>query len=225
MTKNTTDQVINTSDNRVVDAPCAVCKRVNRHKILASVDREGEIWSGQNSLQWENHHNLIQCGGCETVSYMTTSMSSDDWEFDDFDRPYVVESKAYYPSSNERRGLMRDAILLPSLIKRIYIETISALNNDEPVLAGIGLRALVETICKEKNAPGRNLEKNIDGLVGLGFLTSEGASTLHKIRTLGNKAAHEVIPHTPEQLNLALDVCEHILNGVYLLPAHVARTL
>jgi hypothetical protein len=45
-----------------------------------------------------------------------------------------------------------------------------------------------------------------------------------KIRTLGNDAAHEVKPHKPKQLSLALDVCEHLMKGVYLLPHYAEET-
>jgi hypothetical protein len=68
------------------------------------------------------------------------------------------------------------------------------------------------------------LEAKIDSLVNLGVLTSEGAIILHKVRTLGNNAAHEVKPHTSEQLNLALDVAEHLLKGVYILPYFANQT-
>src|SRR5665213_4287430 len=78
------------------------------------------------------------------------------------------------------------------------------MNNDQPVLTGIGLRALVETICKDKKASGGNLVEKIGSLVSLGVLTADGATILHRIRTLGNDAAHEVKPHTAEQLGICL---------------------
>jgi hypothetical protein len=45
--------------------------------------------------------------------------------------------------------------------------------------------------------------------------------SLHKIRTLGNAAAHEVKPHTEKQLRLAMDVIEHLLTDVYILPKRI----
>jgi hypothetical protein len=106
-------------------------------------------------------------------------------------------------------------------VRGIYKETIQALSNNSPVLAGIGLRALIETICKEKNAEGRNLFLKIDDLVAKQILTPTGSTILHKIRTLGNDAAHEVKPHSEKQLGLAMDVVEHILNDVYIIPSKV----
>jgi hypothetical protein len=111
---------------------------------------------------------------------------------------------------------------LPTNVQRIYGETLQALNSKSPILAGIGLRALVETICKEEEAAGKNLLENIDDLVRKQILTPAGAKILHNIRTLGNVAAHEVRPHNDKQLGLAMDVVEHLLADVYILPKRVA---
>ena len=106
-------------------------------------------------------------------------------------------------------------------MKKIYEETLQALNIQSPVLTGIGLRALVETVCKAKDASGKNLRKKIDNLVEKQVLTPNGADTLHKIRTLGNDATHEVKPHNEKQLGLAMDVVEHLLKEVYIFPKQV----
>lgn len=77
---------------------------------------------------------------------------------------------------------------------------------------------------KEKNAAGKDLFEKINGLVVAGVLTKDGADILHKLRVLGNKAAHEVKAHSATELNLATDVVEHLLKAVYILPFHAKRT-
>lgn len=79
-------------------------------------------------------------------------------------------------------------------------------------------------VCKDKNAAGGDLFAKINSLVVLGVLTKDGANILHKLRTLGNNAAHEVKPHTPKELGLAFDVVDHLLLGVYILPEHAKQT-
>jgi len=51
-----------------------------------------------------------------------------------------------------------------------------------------------------------------------GVLTTEGAEILHSTRLLGNLAAHEVKAHSIEELSAAMDVAEHLLTSVYVLP-------
>lgn len=223
MPQNTRNLDINKTAGTIVDVPCTVCRRSTKHKVLASADLDGEDWYGENSVQYEVHHQVVQCQGCETTTFRVISTNSEDYEPVD-DHLECIESVTLYPSRNEGRTPVKDIHLLPPNVQRIYDETIKAMNNDQPVLAGIGIRALVETICKDKQATGHNLAEKIDALVTIGVLTSDGATILHKIRTLGNDAAHEVKPHKTEQLSLALDVCEHLLQGSYLLPYYAKKT-
>ena len=40
---------------------------------------------------------------------------------------------------------------------------------------------------------------------------------------MGNEAAHKVKAHTPDELNIAFDVVEHLIKAVYLLPEQAKR--
>ena len=106
----------------------------------------------------------------------------------------------------------------------VYLETVDALNSDQPILSGIGIRAIIETVTNDQKAVGFNLEKKIDDLVSKGVLARDGANILHKIRSLGNKAAHEVKAHDAAELKLAMDVVDHLLQAVYILPHHSKKT-
>ena len=70
----------------------------------------------------------------------------------------------------------------------------------------------------EKKAKGRDLLKQIDDLKAQGVITSSGATILHSIRQMGNESAHEVRANTEDELTTALEVVEHLLMGVYLIP-------
>ena len=158
------------------------------------------------------------------MSFRKCSKNTEDYDCEDENTISLNESVILFPSRSEGRDAIKDVYLLPSKVQQIYEEIIKALNNDQPVLAGIGIRALLETICKDKNALGKSLLDKIDNLVSMQFLTKDGALILHKIRTLGNDAAHEAKPHSPKQLCLALDICEHLLQGVYILPHYAKQT-
>jgi hypothetical protein len=105
----------------------------------------------------------------------------------------------------------------------VYSETRTALANDQPVLAGIGIRAIVETVCKDQSAAGNNLMEKIDDLARKGVVTPDGAKILHSLRFMGNDAAHEVKAHAEADLMTALDVVEYLLKGVYILPRLAAK--
>ena len=204
-----------------IDSSCRICKRSTKHAILSGTELSGSTPMGHGDyFQWNNEYQIIQCLGCETVAFRETHENSEDYYQvgpDDYEHALSVD---IYPNPEEGRNLIQDDYLLPIDLQRIYSETIKSINNGLAVLTGIGIRAIVETICKDKNAAGKDLYKKINDLVTQGVLTKDGADILHKLRTLGNEAAHEVKPHDKVQLGLALDVIDHLLQGVYILPHH-----
>jgi len=165
---------------------------------------------------------IIQCQGCEIIVFRKTYSNSEDYDSSsdgENEMEYIVHEEVF-PNPEEGRKTIEDNHLLPPRLLVIYSETLKSLNSNLPVLTGIRVRAIVETVCKDKNSNGSNLFDKINDLVTQGVLTRDGADILHKLRTLGNEAAHEVKPHGNVQLGLAFDVIEHLLQGVYILPVH-----
>jgi transcription termination factor NusB len=202
-------------------SPYVKCTGRTTHTVLFSVDIHGD--ESDYDYYWIARHQIVQCLGCKSVSFRTATSNSEDLEPDD-DQEHLVESvnESLFPPRREGLSdLGHDLHYLPLSVQRIYKETLMAMSNQAPVLAAIGLRALVETVCKEKDAIGDNLSKQIDNLVSINVLTPTGAAILHKIRTLGNAAAHEVKPHNDKQLGLAMDIVQHLLKDVYILPRQV----
>ena len=215
-----------TKDKRLF-IPCVDCNGHTNHIVLVSADLSGteELARGYE-VHWSSNHQIVQCLGCDAISFRKADQNSEDGDVqigpDEWEQNVYEE---LYPNRSQGRVQIKDVQLLPNDIERIYGETMKALNGSQPVLAGIGIRALIETVTKERNANGRDLMEKINDLVTQGVLTKDGANILHKLRILGNQAAHEVKPHSADQLGLAMDVVEHLLQGVYILPYHAKRKL
>ena len=153
------------------------------------------------------------------MSFRTVSTFSEDCEYD-HEGMYYPETIKCYPGRVEGVKSL-ESHLLPHTIQQIYKETVLSLENEQFILAGIGIRAIVETICKDLDAEGRDLYSKINTLKDKSIVTQEGADTLHKLRVLGNSAAHEVKAHNSRQLELALQIIEHMLEGTYIIPSRV----
>lgn len=208
-----------------LDVDCRQCHRTTKHVVLASADASGQEPMGPDDfLHWDAAHQIIQCMGCEAISFRRATSDSESFVQVDENEYEQASTVDVFPNPNEGRAQIVDAYLLPDHTGRIYGETMKALNSGQAVLCGIGVRALIETVCKDKKAAGKDLFAQINDLVTQGVLTKDGADILHKLRTLGNDAAHEVKPHTDKQLSLAMDVVEHLLQGVYILPVHAKAT-
>jgi hypothetical protein len=196
--------------------PCPLCSNDTRHKTLTSADYVGVATDME--FDWLERHEIVQCLGCEYLSFRKASTNSESYSHDEHGDIQPDIKEELFPSRIGGRRDLANTHYLPSEVKRIYQEAKLAVANPQPTLAGIGIRALVETVCKEKSASGGNLEQKIDSLAAAGLLTTEGSEILHGLRFLGNDAAHESTPHSKKTLNVALDVIENLLTNVYILP-------
>lgn len=219
-------QELNQTVGQAVDVACGECRRRTKHAVRASVDvGETTTGSGNFSIDWGMNYQIVECLGCETISFrkLTHDSQTSHVQYEDGSVGFEPDEELF-PNPGVGRTSMIDVELLPAAVQRIYSETLKALTSQLPVLAGIGIRALIESLAKEKGATGKDLMARIDDLVVLGILSTDGAAILHKLRILGNEAAHEVKPHSEQTLGLALDVVEHLLQGVYILPHHARKT-
>lgn len=209
--------------NEELALSCMKCAGKTTHKVVASYDLRGSSDDGRILFQWATDHQIVQCQGCKSVSFRKASSNSEDWVQTSYDGDgeYVIDEELYPPRLDGIKGIGQSVHHLPASVRRIYDETLKALATQSPVLAGIGVRALLETVCKEKSATGHDLLTKIDSLVASAVLTPASAAILHKIRTLGNSAAHEAKPHSDKQLALAFNIVEHLLKDVYILPRQV----
>jgi hypothetical protein len=181
--------------------------RNTNHQILYTDSQSGE--DEKLDIWWKIENHLVKCMGCDTVALFCRSTNSESF-------PDTNEN--IYPELKLGRVPIDGYDDLPQQLRQIYLETLKAMDANQPILAGIGIRAIIETVCKERNTSGSKLENQIDDLASQGVLTAAGAALLHKLRIIGNKAAHEVKPHSNKELSLAMEVINHLLLGVYILP-------
>ncbi|WP_230674816.1 DUF4145 domain-containing protein [Vibrio cholerae] len=208
-----------------LDSSCGVCKRSTKHLVLSDIHTQGFEDHGQyGGMSWYDEYQIIQCQGCESIVFRSTHENSEEYDYgythDGQECVIPIQTIDVYPNPEEGRQPINDYFVIPQKLHAIYRETISSLNSNHAILTGIGIRAIVETICKDKNAQGNNLYLKINDLVTQGVLTQDGADILHKLRSIGNDSAHEVKPHDSVQLGLAIDVIDHLLQGVYILAYH-----
>lgn len=200
-----------------VQCHCATCKRPTNHVVICSAheetffphDNDGPYSGGTT---YTVDHQLVECQGCNSVRYRSYGDDGDGY-------PYIRQ----FPPPPPDIEVLRDAWRLPPEVRRIHSETIGALENGYSTLAGIGIRLLIECVCRHEGVEKKNLAEAIDALAEKGVVVNGSAKILHLLRVLGNEAAHQAKAHSTEQLNLALDIVQTVLKNVYLHP-HQAAT-
>jgi len=224
MDKNTATETteVQYPDGRESLVACAQCNGATCHTVLSVVETTTDH-PHADATEWVEYL-TIQCAGCKTVSFCREYKCSEDHFYNPVtDQEELSVTQTMYPGRIAGRPLLENLYYLPKEVRRVYGETHDALCNDLAILAGVGIRAIVEAVCTEKTAAGSNLKKRINALVPMGLITSGEATILHSLRFMGNKAAHRVKAHTQEELSAAFDVVEHVLTGVYILPKTSAK--
>ncbi|MDP3052009.1 MAG: DUF4145 domain-containing protein [bacterium] len=217
------DKKYNKTKDKIYKLACRNCNAVTNHKVLTSVENN---WGDDDiPMYGTDVSEIVECLGCDSISFRLTSTNSeniDGYNEETGDFEYTVDEELY-PNRIAGRKVIENTYLLPTKTLNIYKEVHKALCSRFRILAGIGIRVIVESVCREKEAKGPNLENKIDDLVNKGLLTKENAEALHATRLLGNKLAHEFIESRDEELEIAMDIVENLLMSVYIIPEKTKR--
>lgn len=189
---------------------CSVCRHQTNHDIVGKHEESVD----PNIYHCMTQHAVVQCCGCDTVSFRKT--------FHDYESAFPVDNGEWdhpitvdvYPKKPKGTLDLSDA---PEIVIDIYSEACNAFRDESYTLAGIGFRATIEAICNDQKIEGKELSTRINNLNGKGLISKKDSLRLHSIRFLGNDAAHDIKKPTQGVLDAALTIIEHLLTTVYIL--------
>lgn len=205
-------------EETALEVHCNRCGAKTNHAVLRSVKySDTEIIDERCGYSWGGESQILNCCGCGEFTFRDISWCTEDEEIAE---KFFPERLKINPS---QLYLREDVSQLPDTIQAIYQEVLSAVQNNFTILAGFGIRAILESVCNDRNAKGGNLFEKIDFLHQAGLITQDGTKILHSIRLLGNDAAHEMKGLTQSQTLVALRVIDHLLLGVYVLPREAKK--
>ncbi len=212
-------------------ALCTNCKRETNHNVLKEVEKRYE----DNDIYAIGTWQIIECNGCENVSFREVWINSEDFD------PYEgkpIENIKLYPIRNTDTLSIKTFYNVPPKVRNIYREMIDAFNNEMLVLCSGGLRATIEGICNnesivdgpvdiEKNGAmttqrKKDLQGKIGGLFEKGLLTKQHAIILNEHRFLGNEALHSLDQPSKDELKIAIEIVEHTLENIYELSEKIS---
>lgn len=213
---------------------CRQCKNKTNHTVKASYGGIVDVSENPDLAYASNTFEIIQCDGCEIVSFREYF----ETDFDYNPRTEQFDGTEYlYPEISSSTIIPKIHIRLPHKIDLVYRQTINCMNKGDYLLAGAGLRAIIEGIChvkKVKKGPvevmnkrtgkteikqKKNLEGKINGLIEKKYLSSDHGETLHELRFLGNIALHELSQASQEEVELAFEIIDHTIYNLFELPA------
>jgi hypothetical protein len=194
---------------------CPACQRDTNHGVIFLYRR---IKEGKKLLVTPDHISkyqdfmIVQCAGCDTVSFLDRTYDKTGKSFDyQYPEPdWYVNEELFLPDEEFDQ--------LPKMIRDLYLEVQDAFEAESKILAGIGLRTLIEAVCIQQSVSGKVLQDKIQSLHRQGAVSSAELPILHKLRTIGNVSAHEIKGIPFSVLKHAITVVNHLFRSVYILP-------
>jgi uncharacterized protein DUF4145 len=192
---------------------CNQCEGETNHTCKADYCRHYLTYAERflGGFTYTIGYRLWMCAGCESCT-LERYYTDETLEDEDGVAEYETE---FFPKRTEYNHKSKHFRQLPTKLDVIYREAVQAFNNQMVMLCSVGIRALIEGICADQKVTGKNLEARINGLVNI--LPKNIVTNLHSLRFMGNEAAHELNAPSQEELQLALEICEDLLNYLYEL--------
>ncbi len=193
---------------------CRKCKGPRNHKSLFEKKLQGG--DDHDYFQWLEKYIVIECLGCETISFLKVYGDTDMVHHDHEGDPDYYFDEDVLPLFLEKGGELKYQYYLPRKIRAIYSETIACFKSNSYILTAGGLRAIIEALCNHLKIKKDNLSNRIDLLHKKGHLTLSESKRLHSIRFLGNDALHEIEKPKKEHLYLLLELINHLLSNLFI---------
>ena len=187
---------------------------VNAHRVEVDDETLGE--HGFDS------YDLLKCAGCERITFRHTHESS----YEPDEKGEIVPTVSYYPPAMFRRRpkwllalrLRSSHSFIPPLLDEIY----TALHNDCLSIAAMGVRALLERVMIDRVGDHQSFIANLSEFQKQGFIGARQREALDATLDFGHAAIHRNYAPSKHDLRHALDITEHIIEGVYASDARAA---
>ncbi len=151
----------------------------------------------------ENFHwTMLSCPVCKMISLV-----------EDYDNTACEEmtSDLYPKTKISSEGV-------PKNIQSAFEAALKVKNIDNEICA-LSLRRVLEAICKDKGANGRNLDSMVQDMIARKILPEMFNDACWIIRQLGNSAAHADDVHfSKHQVDETIGFVQNIINYLYTLP-------
>lgn len=209
------------SSEEVLHLYCDKCMRETRHSILASVKQSGSSSEFEKlGVYGEYQHQILQCRGCEYVTYRTISWFAEA-QYDDY---HTVHEENRYPSPvNHQKPAWFNQ--LNEVLQSILDEMYTAIQHDLRYLAAVGARTALDIVIVDKIGDSGTFTQKIENLEKSEFISKEEAELITVVVEAGSASAHRGYFPDKKHLISMIEILESILYKFYVQDSDKKRLL
>ena len=200
------------SSNEIIRSFCNGCQQDTHHEIVGNCSRERREGDRQFPRIIDEHWQILQCCGCESIKVCVKEDSTD----------FKSPRETHYPARQIRQMPKWSGETSPQcqhLLREVYI----AMHSDCLALSAMGTRTILDVMLLEMLGDIGGFETKLKGAVTEGFFTTVQKDTISAAVDAGSAASHRGFTPTESQLSDVLDIVEHTLMGHYVLAASSGR--
>jgi Domain of unknown function (DUF4145) len=191
-------------------APCSSCIGNKYHDVLFEEKVRDLFFSTVD------RYAVLRCRGCLKILMSHVHKWETDEGLSDEKRefyPYISRQEPDWIIQRLRAGDKTESNLI-GLLREIY----QALHGGQYRLAAIGIRALLEQIMIMKVGDLGKFDQNLDAFKEKGYISPLQRDAMAAVIEIGHAATHRGFTPTEEDLKVALDVVEGVLESIFVHP-------
>lgn len=199
----------------VIKEHCNKCGPYVNHNVVNKIEvRDGEVIDNRYELSWADIYTVLQCAGCDSVKILHEDWFSEHYEPDG----NLTINKRYYPPAIFRKEPeWLNKLSADWHITRLLREVYSALQNNAPSLAAMGIRAVLEAIMIDKVNDQGTFINNLKAFQDKGFISQIQLDRINDALELGHASIHRGFIPQSDQVIFALELTEAIVHHLYVL--------
>ncbi|RYD69943.1 MAG: DUF4145 domain-containing protein [Verrucomicrobiaceae bacterium] len=217
------------TDDQVPSTMKAQCPRCDGERVCLIhghlyLPWDWESPDGRHSQNGGTDHHLLQCRGCETVFYRTSSWNSEDLDYDYDSDGRVVTNPNYqveiHPKPEEKSSRPDWAWSLEKTdptLNAVLSQTYQTAEDGSLILASVGLRTALDRACEllgiDRDLP---MGDKVKALHTGGWVGETEANTLGVVAEAGNAAAHRGWAPDQAEFDVLLETLEQFIRRAIL---------
>lgn len=194
-------------------AHCNKCGGETNHLVLHT---DSTRWANDEaSITGGTEYEMLKCAGCDKIVLREREWCSED-------DPHSEPNVKFFPPTTFRPEpkWLTDFYLefppgqdvLHDILKEIYV----ALQNAQPYLAAMGIRALLEQVMIEKVGDNKTFGENLKRFEEAGHVSSRQREQLATILDVGSAAIHRGYKPSEDDLTTMIELTEVLIQSIYL---------
>lgn len=193
-----------------VRAHCNECGGDRNHCVVHSETSE---WAEDDyDISGTDIYEMLRCLGCDNIKLRHRSLfSEEEGERVQYFPPSIFRTSPVWMNAFHF-GLNKEEEFVYELLLEIY----SALQNNQPRLAAMGVRALLEHVMIAKVGDQGTFAKNLAIFESKGFVSRIQREYLETLLQAGHAAMHRAYKPSQPDLITLVDIAESIIEIVYL---------